>query len=263
MADGRLQIGWFSTGSGEGSRGLLNAALQAIDKGRLDADIAFVFCNRDRGQHEGTDQFLDIVDARGIPLVTLSSQGFRRANGNKPWSELRGDFDRAVMEKLAGFEAGISVAAGYMLLAPVLCRHYLIINLHPALPDGPIGTWQKVIWELIDERTSESGVMVNVTIPEMDAGPVISYCRHSLTGPPFDAEWARLGDMKSVELKKREGEEHPLFKTIREATLVRERPFLVETLRAVARGDIDPGHPSEAGPLDLTCDVEAALEAAG
>ena len=256
-----MRIGWFSTGRGEGSRGLLAAALEAIDQGRLDADIEFVFCNRDRGQHEGTDRFLDMVEARGIPLVMLSSRAFRRAHGRKPWAELREEFDRAAIEKLGGLSADVSVGAGYMLLAPVLCRHYTMINLHPALPDGPVGTWQSVIWELIDARSAESGVMVHVMIPEMDAGPVISYCRYALSGTDFDAEWATLGDRTSVDVKELEGEGHPLFVAIRSKALARERPFLVETLRAVRAGRIDLEHPGASGPLDLTPEVDAALAA--
>jgi len=254
-----MRIGWFSTGRGEGSRGLLAAALDAIDEGRLDAGIEFVFCNRERGQHEGTDRFLDMAEARGIRLVTLSSQAFRRAHGRRPWAELREAFDRAAMEKLGGLSADVSVGAGYMLLAPVLCRHYTMINLHPALPGGPIGMWQSVVWELIDARSAESGVMVNVMIPEMDAGPVISFCRYALRGPGFDEGWAALGDRTSADVKGQKGEDHPLFGAIRSAALVRERPFLVETLRAISAGRIDLERSGEAEPLDLTPEVDAVL----
>ncbi|MBM3956445.1 MAG: hypothetical protein FJ313_00150 [Gemmatimonadetes bacterium] len=256
-----MRIGWFSTGRGEGSRGLLTATLAAIDDGRLDAEIEFVFCNRDRGQHEGTDRFLDIVEARGIPLVTLSSQGFRRAHGGQPWAQLREEFDRAAMEGLRGFSPDVSVGAGYMLLAPLLCRHYAMINLHPALPDGPAGTWQQVIWELIAERARESGVMVHVMIPEMDSGPAISYCRYPLTGGALDAGWAALGDRSSAEVKAGEGEDHPLFKAIRSAGLARERPFLVETLRAIAARRVDVAGAGRSAPLDLTAEVDAILGA--
>ena len=254
-----MRIGWFSTGRGEGSRGLLTAALRAIDEGRLDARIEFVFCNRDRGQHEGTDRFLDTVEARGIPLVTLSSQAFRRAHGRRPWAELRGAFDRAVIEKLGGLSADVSVGAGYMLLAPVLCRHYTMINLHPALPDGPTGTWQDVTWELIDSRARESGVMVHIMVEEMDAGPVITCCRFPLSGPAFDPGWQSLGNRASADVKAQAGEDHPLFVAIRSEALVRERPFLVETLRAVHAGRIDLKHPGASGPLDLTPEVDALL----
>ena len=52
-----LNIGWFSTGRGEGSRGLLRFVQERIDRGLLDARIQFVFSNRDRGQALGSDRF--------------------------------------------------------------------------------------------------------------------------------------------------------------------------------------------------------------
>ena len=80
----KLSIGWFSTGRGEGSYGLLSSALEAIDSGDLNAELAFVFVNRVKGQTKRTDRFLELVESRGIPLVTLSSRDFRRANDNQP-----------------------------------------------------------------------------------------------------------------------------------------------------------------------------------
>ena len=48
-----LKIAWFSTGRGEGSFGLLRAALDAIDAGVLPAELSVVFVNRNRGQTLG------------------------------------------------------------------------------------------------------------------------------------------------------------------------------------------------------------------
>ena len=45
------------------------------------------------------------------------------------------------------------------------------LNLHPALPGGPVGAWQDVIWELISQDATESGVMVQLTTAEVDQGP--------------------------------------------------------------------------------------------
>ena len=44
-----LRIGWFATGRGEGSQGLLRFVADAIGAGRLDAKIEFVFSNREPG----------------------------------------------------------------------------------------------------------------------------------------------------------------------------------------------------------------------
>ena len=78
-----LRIGWFATGRGEGSPKLLRAAVEAIREGRLDAEIAFVFSNRERGQFDATDAFFDQVAGYGIPLVTLSDSRFRREHGGE------------------------------------------------------------------------------------------------------------------------------------------------------------------------------------
>jgi len=46
--------------------------------------------------------------------------------------------------------------AGYMLVVgDVMCKKFDMINLHPAAPDGPAGTWQEVIWQLIKEKAEK------------------------------------------------------------------------------------------------------------
>lgn len=252
-----LKLGWFSTGRGEGSMGLLNAALEAIDSGLLRATIEFVFCNREQGEAEGSDAFIARVRARRIPLITFSSRKFREGHGRRPWSELRRPFDLAALELLNGYRADASVAAGYMLIAPELCKLYRMINLHPALPDGPIGTWQQVIWELIEKRAAASGAMVNVVTEEVDAGPVLSFCRFPIRGPDFDGLWSQSSSTPLEELKSL-GESQPLFAAIRRAGLLRERPLLVSTLVELAGRRLLLTHPP-ANPTDLTRSVEAAI----
>jgi phosphoribosylglycinamide formyltransferase-1 len=258
MTAGALRLGWFSTGRGEGSLGLLDAALAAIDSGALRARIEFVFCNRERGEAPGSDAFLERVNSRGIPLVTLSSKRFRDERGRRPWAELRRDYDLSALELLAGFRPAVSVTAGYMLIAPELCKRFLMVNLHPALPGGPIGTWQKVIWDLIDQHASRSGAMVGVVTEDVDSGPVLSYCSFAIRGGEYDPLWATVGDRQSPEIRAAEGEAFPLFVAIRRAGLVRERPLLVQTLVAIADRRIDPARPPES-PLDLTDQIEARM----
>ena len=267
MGDDRpLRLGWFSTGRGEGSLGLLQAALDAIDTRELNATVAFVFCNRERGQAAGSDRFIDLAESRGIPLVALSSRSFRRERDSRKWSELREEFDRAVIELLRPYDVDISVNAGYMLIAPLLCRVHKMINLHPALPGGPIGMWQPVIWELIEQRAEETGAMVHVVTEEVDGGPVLSFCRFGIRGPDMVPHWQAAGDRDVTDLKGTEGEALPLFQAIRQSGLVRERPLLVETLKAIAGGEIDVANAREHGAVDLTDQVElaaAAIAAAG
>jgi folate-dependent phosphoribosylglycinamide formyltransferase PurN len=256
---GTLKLGWFSTGRGEGSRGLLTAALDAIDSGALNAQIEFVFVNRERGQHKGTDRYMDLVEDRGIPLVTLSSQRFRTDNGRAPWSELRGKFDEAVLELLDPYSVDVSVTAGYMLIAPVLCQHFIMVNLHPALPGGPIGMIDQVIWELIRTRANESGVMIHVATEALDLGPVVAYCRFPLSGPKYENAWSEIGDRTVEELQVDPGEGLSLFKAIRAAGVERERPLLVATLAAIGDGRIDLNSAGQGDALDLTAEIEPGL----
>lgn len=254
-----IKLGWFSTGRGEGSYGLLKATLDAIDAGELDASIEFVFCNREKGQAAGSDRFIDFAESHGIPVVTLSSRRFRREHDNRPWAELREDFDRSVLKLIEQFDVDMTVNAGYMLIAPLLCREHLMINLHPALPDGPAGMWQNVIWELISTDATETGAMVHIVTEEVDGGPVLSFCRFSTRGSGLDALWSELAGQSIDQLKRSAGEEHELFVRLREMGLTRERPLVVETLKAIAAGRISLDDAEDAGPLDLTGEVEARL----
>ena len=236
-----LSIGWFSTGRGEGSRGLLRFVQDRINWGLLDARIEFVFSNRDPGQAQGTDEFFRLVDSYGMPLVTRSSARYRRSRSASglSWAELRPEYDRLVLEDLQEFRPDVCVLAGYMLIFSAdVCRRYPLLNLHPALPDGPIGTWQEVTWELIRQRASRTGAMIHLATEELDRGPVVSYCTAPITGPDFDEAWQEVEGLDLGKVREARGEELPLFQQIRRAQYRREPYLIFETLRAVADGRV-------------------------
>lgn len=247
-----LRVGWYTTARGAGSRGMFEAVRDAIRAGTLDARLAFVFCNREPGEDATTDAFFEIVRAEGIPLVTLSSVRFRKEHGGsrsrpgEPLPEWREAYDTEVARLVDVHGADIGVLAGYMLIftAPFVRTHRLL-NLHPALPGGPTGTWREVIRELIRSGASQSGVMAHLAIPEVDMGPVASFCRYSIdVEQPFE-------DASDADI-----EASPLFASIRAAGLRREAPFLVAALQAEAEG-----RRGDEGPLDLTAEVEGRLDA--
>src|SRR5947208_4122097 len=103
------KIGWFSTGRGEGSLNLLNKTVSAIESGYLPAEIAFVFCNRERGEAEGSDRYLQTVRDYKIPLVALSHRKFRR-NLN-PEHDWRKHYFTEVSEKLSDHRFDLGVHA--------------------------------------------------------------------------------------------------------------------------------------------------------
>jgi formyltetrahydrofolate hydrolase len=142
------------------------------------------------------------------------------------------------MRRLAAFpKPELCVMAGYMLvIGPEMCSRFTIINLHPAAPDGPAGAWQEVIWKLIDQRAEASGVMMHLVTPELDKGPVVSYCRFPIRGPAFDQLWQQVGDRTSTNIKGAEGESNVLFREIRRHGAARELPLIAGTVKAFSKG---------------------------
>lgn len=268
-----LRIGWFATGRGEGSQKLLASAVSAIREGRLDAEIAFVFSNRERGQFPATDEFFDLVASYGIPLVTLSDSRFRREHGGEiarkgqPLPAWRTEYDRAVVGLLDPIGCDIGMLAGYMLInAEPLFSWRPLLNLHPAAPDGPAGTWQDVIWHLIRTQAAGGGVRIHLTTAILDAGPIVTYCTFPLRGPTIDLLWRAAEQQDIAAIQQSEGEAFPLFQEIRRRTTAREVPLVVETLRAFAQGRlrlegerIYSGETKVVGGFDLTPEIEGSL----
>ncbi len=239
------KIGWFSTGRGAGSKGMLKATQEAIQSGELKAEIEFVYCSREYGETEPTDQYLDMVKNYGIPLVSFSYQRYRAMRGmpnpdlSQPLPQWRIDYDNEVIKRLEKFHPDICVLAGFMLVTtPVTCDKYKIINLHPAAPGGPAGTWQQVIWKLIETKASTQGIKMHVAIPELDMGPTATYCTFPIIGKAFDKLWEAIKGKTVEEIKTSEGVENALFKTVREHGALREVPLIVATLKAFSEGKI-------------------------
>ncbi len=261
-----LKLGWFSTGRGEGSLGLLRTVQAAIESGELPAGMEFVFSNREPGEAEGSDRFFRQVQECRTPLVTLSSQRFRREQGGGPFARHRVEFDREVMRLLEPFSPDVCVLAGYMLITgPELCNRYTMLNLHPALPGGPVGTWQDVIWSLIEQGAGEAGAYMHLATEDLDRGPVLTYCSFPIRGGQFDELWRQVEGCSVEDLKAAEGEEQPLFRRIREEGVRRERPLVLETLKAFTAGQVrvvDRRVVDGAGnPIDGLCLNEAVEQA--
>jgi phosphoribosylglycinamide formyltransferase-1 len=136
-----------------------------------------------------------------------------------------------------------------LILGGELCARYPFLNLHPALPDGPIGTWQQVIWQLIKTRAPQTGTMVHLATEAVDRGPVVSYCTAPIVGNRFRPHWEELGRRDLSRIKAQEGENFQLFQLIRQAEYQREPYLLLETLRAVADGRVLARESQESGQL--------------
>jgi len=218
-----LKLGWMSTGRGLGSFELLRVTFENIESGKLDARISCVICNRGMGETLQTDRFLTFVRSKGLSLVSESSSRFRRDYAGDDW---RTAFDRMLASGIEQFDVDVIFLAGYMLIvSELLCTRYPLLNLHPALPDGPTGTWQEVMRELATTGARSTGAMMHVVTPELDRGPVATYFAFSLTGEPYDSLRAS-------------GDTDALADAIRKQELRREFPLILATLRSLSAGEI-------------------------
>lgn len=151
--------------SGSGTN--LQAVIDAIAQGRLDAEIVVVVSNRKAA--------FGLVRAEAARLPTLYCP-------LKPYTDAgrsRADYEADLADRISAFRPNLVVLAGWMhvLGASFLDRFAgRVINLHPALPGCFPGT--DAIRRAFDAfqrgEIQASGGMVHYVVPEVDAGPVIA-----------------------------------------------------------------------------------------
>jgi phosphoribosylglycinamide formyltransferase-1 len=237
------KIGWFSSGRDEAARELLKVVYDSIQTGFINAEFDFVLSNRERGQDMESDAFFDLAGNYGIPLVCYSSRKFQPEMRKKNLEEWRIAYDREVMKLLENHDPDLCVLAGYMLITGhEICKKYVMINLHPAEPGGPTGTWQEVIWKLIQNRADRTGVMMHHVTEILDRGPAITYCTFPIRGGKFDGLWNDMEEkLKKESLEdiiQKEGENEPLFAEIRKEGVRRELPLIIQTIKEFAEGRV-------------------------
>lgn len=182
MADATPRLAVLASGRGSN----LQAILDAIDDGRLHAQVAGVFGDKARAFA------LERARAAGIPAHALRPRDFAG----------RDEFDAALFAEVASVRPDLIVCAGYMrllgaaALAPWAGR---IINIHPSLlPDFKgLDTHARALAAGVPEH----GASVHFVTADLDGGPVIAQARvRVLDGDDADALAARVLDT-----------EHPLL----------------------------------------------------
>ena len=142
--------------SGRGSN--LQALIDAIAAGRLEATIAIVIANREDAAG------LERARAAGIEAICVSHRG---------WPS-REDFDRALVSELRKREVELVCLAGFMRLIgqPLLDAFpSRIVNIHPSLlPSFPGVDAQG---QALAHGVKVSGVTVHLVTADLDAGPII------------------------------------------------------------------------------------------
>ncbi len=237
------RLGWFSTGRDEAAIELLQIVVEHISKGMIPAEIRYVFCNRESGESFESDRFIQFVESLKIRLLLLSSRDFfptLREQDREAW---RNSYHQEIARRLQDVPVDTIVLAGYMLIvSPSFSESFPIINLHPAAPKGPKGTWQEVIWTLIQKRAGETGVMMHLVTKDLDEGPPITFVTFSIKGGEFTRLWdewdKKLKRGSFQQLVRDEGESNPLFNEIRRQGVRRELPLVVITLKALSENRV-------------------------
>jgi phosphoribosylglycinamide formyltransferase 1 len=183
--------------SGLGSN--LQAVIDAVAHGRLEAEIVAVFSDRPDASA------LQRATAAGIPAHVVEPRDF--AN--------RLAFDEHLFTRMDVLQPDLIVCAGYMRLiseAAVDARRGRLVNIHPSLLPAFKGL--RTHAQALAAGVAIHGASVHYVTPDLDGGPVISQVRVPVHADD-DAE------------------------TLARRVLAREHPLLVATLALIAQGRVD------------------------
>ncbi|MFN3505098.1 MAG: formyltransferase family protein [Caldimicrobium sp.] len=256
------KLGWFTTARDLAALELLRIVFREIQRGFLPLKIAYVFVSKEKDESDFAQKLIEEAESKmGLPVITFSALRYEPELRRKDVEKWRTLYHREVLKRLPG-EIDFGMLAGYMWVASSeFCERLFLLNLHPALPGGPKGTWQEVIWQLISARACETGIMIHKATHELDEGPPLTFVRFSIRTEELAPLWEKTEKiLLKYHLKgliKGEGEKNELFKKIREEGVKRELPFIVWTLKYLAEGRLSLDN-SEL-PLDLTEEVERYL----
>lgn len=142
--------------SGRGSN--LQAILDAVRDGRLEADVAVVVSNRAGAEGLGR------AAAAGVETLVLDHRA----------SASRSDYDRVLVEALRERNVDLVCLAGFMrLLGPEFVDAFpnAVLNVHPSLlPAFPGLDAQR---QALEHGVKVSGATVHVVTADLDAGPIV------------------------------------------------------------------------------------------
>ena len=210
----KLRVGVLASGRGSN----LQAIIDAMEGGRLDARITVVMSNKkdaqalDRARRHGlTDVFLDPKPYAGQP-------------------DGREAYDQAVLEVLRKYDVELVLLAGYLrIVTPVLISayHNRIMNIHPSLlPAFPGLEVQK---KAVDWGVKIAGCTVHFVTEGVDDGPIIIQA----AVPILEGDSAETLSARILE------QEHRIYP--RAIQLYAEGRLLVEGRRVYITGASDTG----------------------
>ncbi|MEX2574242.1 MAG: phosphoribosylglycinamide formyltransferase [Balneolaceae bacterium] len=150
----------FASGSGTN----FQAVIDAVRKGRLDADITGLIASKNK------IGAIEKAERAGIPHRVLVPSDY---SGTR-------DFAAAILDTLESWKPDLIVLAGFMIKIPsAVIRKYQgkIINIHPSLLPkyGGHGFYgMRVHRAVIEAGEKESGCTVHMVTDSYDQGPVLA-----------------------------------------------------------------------------------------
>lgn len=226
-----MKICWFTTGRDKDALTLLQDVNDAIEKKAIDGEIALLFMNRDKGESPISDEIVAYAEEKKIPFELFSTKRFLEGRGLK-LSEGRELFDSEVRSRIAHYDFDIIFLAGYMLIvSQVLFEPYIVINLHPSLPNAYKGKWEDVIRNTIKDGERTFGAMIHMVDASLDEGAPVSFVKLALEGYEIDTFYdnAFRGDASSKDR---------LFKIMRSQEFAIETPLIIHTLSLLSTGEL-------------------------
>ena len=138
----------------------LQAILDAINNGQLDAEVSVVGSNRESAY------ILERAKNHGVPFFFISHKG-----------KAREVFDREMTMVMQNYGVELVLLIGFMrILSVEFCREWRdrILNVHPSLlPKYAGGMDTNVHDEVIKNGDAETGCTIHFVTEEVDAGPIL------------------------------------------------------------------------------------------
>ena len=138
----------------------LQAILDAVSAGELDADVAVVISNR-TGAY-----ILERAEINNVSSFFISHKGKKRE-----------EFDGEITAVLKEYSVDLVLLIGFMrILSPEFCRVWQdrILNVHPSLlPKYAGGMDINVHEEVLKNKDTETGCTIHFVNEVVDAGPIL------------------------------------------------------------------------------------------
>ena len=146
----------------------LQAVLDAVNNGLLDAKVSVVVSNRESAY------ILERAKNHGVPTFFIPHK-----------EKAREEFDREMTTVLQNYGVELVLLIGFMrILSVEFCQEWRdrILNVHPSLlPKYAGGMDTNVHAEVIKNDDAETGCTIHFVTEEVDAGPILSQKKCTVT----------------------------------------------------------------------------------